>query len=449
MADDATAIEAGGHPVATAVPTALLQAVVKSSEAVIVVSDESGRIVFVNERSESLLGYRPQELIGKGVEFLVPVPGNRERHREMRAQYLQNPVPRLMGRRPILTARHKSGATVRVEISLSPLPPIEGYGQLVQAAIKDAMPRWQIQQEWLLKTLAMDSAANGIVITDTRGIIESVNPAVTRMTGYSNEELVGQHTRLLKSGKHDETFYKQLWNTILDGRTWFGEITNRRKDGTLYYEEQHITPVLDDDGAIAHFIAIKQDVTARRTAETKLQEANLELARRLAEVESLQEQLRDQAIRDPLTGVFNRRYLDETLRREVIRAARGGMDLSVILMDVDDFKRINDTAGHASGDALLQDLVRVLAASARAGDFVCRLGGDEFVIVMLGAGLAVARQRADDLRKTFVESQRDCSLSLGVTQLEPGDSVGTLLQRADKALYRAKNEGRNRVAAVR
>ena len=446
MAEDAVKIEAGGDSAAAASPDGLLRAILRSSEAVIVVSDESGRIVFVNERSESLLGYRPEELVGKGVELLVP--GNRERHREMRAHYLQNPVPRPMGRRPILIARHKSGTTVRVEISLSPLPPVRGYGRLVQASIKDAAPRWQIQQEWLLKTLAMDSAANGIVITDTRGVIESVNPAVARMTGYSSEELIGRHTRLLKSGMHDDGFYKRLWNTILDGRTWFGEITNRRKDGTIYYEEQHITPVLDDDGTIAHFIAVKQDVTARRTAEMKLQEANLELARRLSEVESLQEQLRDQAIRDPLTGVFNRRYLDETLKREVIRAARDDMDLSVILMDVDDFKRINDTAGHAAGDALLQDLVRVLAASARGGDFVCRLGGDEFVLVMLGAGLAVARQRADDLRKNFAESRWKCSLSLGVTELEPGDSVDTLLGRADEALYRAKNEGRNRVAEV-
>ena len=164
---------------------------------------------------------------------------------------------------------------------------------------------------------AMDATANGIVITDLHGVIEWANPAFSLMTGYARHELLGQHTHILKSNEHDRAFYQGLWQTILAGQTWFGAMINRRKDGTLYDEEMSITPVRDATGQLSHFIAIKQDVTARKLAEAQLQAANEELTLRLAEISALHEQLRDMALRDPLTNLFNRRYLHEALLREV------------------------------------------------------------------------------------------------------------------------------------
>lgn len=433
----------------------LIEAIVRSSPDVIVVVDDGGRIAFVSERCRALLGFMPEELLGQPVEVLVP-DGHRH-HAEMRTAYQANPAAKQMGRRPVLTARHKSGAPIPVEIALSPLPSVPGYGPLVQAVIRDAMPHWLVQREKLLQSVAMDAAANGIVITDARGVIEWVNPAVTRITGYSSGEMVGQHTRLLKSGEHDDDFYKELWQTVCDGRTWFGEIANRHKNGTVYYEEQHIAPVRGEGGSITHFIAIKQDVTARRTAEAKLSAANEQLQARLREVEALQRQLREQAIRDPLTHLFNRRYLSETLRREVTRALRDHLSLSVIAIDLDHFKAINDGEGHAAGDAVLQVMGQLLTRATRESDLACRLGGDEFLVVLPGSTQEVARKRAEILRATFFESQAERSgssrpetpsLSIGVTELRPDDTVDSLLSRGDNALYEAKRTGRNRVVTI-
>jgi PAS domain S-box-containing protein len=127
------------------------------------------------------------------------------------------------------------------------------------------------EKEWLwLQAAALEAAANGIIITDTKGIIQRANPAFTRLTGYSLEEAIGQSTRLLKSGKQDPSYYEDLWGTVTAGKVWHGELINRRKDGSHYIEEMTITPVCDVQGKVCHFISIKQDVTARRTAEEKL-----------------------------------------------------------------------------------------------------------------------------------------------------------------------------------
>lgn len=127
-----------------------------------------------------------------------------------------------------------------------------------------------LDQKLHLQSTALDAAANAIVITNRDGIIQWVNPAFTKITGYSSDEIVGEHTRVLKSGKHDHLFYESLWNTVLSGNVWEGELINKRKDGSFYYEEQTITPVKDKNGSVTHFIAIKQDVTEKKKLEQQL-----------------------------------------------------------------------------------------------------------------------------------------------------------------------------------
>ncbi len=426
--------------------------VVKSSPDVILIVNALGTIVAINDRCEALLGYTPRELLGQTVETLIPACY--QDHAEMRSKYQQHPIARVMGERPVLCALHKSGVQVPVNIALSPLEAEGTQDKLIQAVIRDAMPQWISQRTQQLQAIAMNAAASGIMITDIRGVIEWVNPAIAQMTGYSIHELIGQHTRILKSGEHDVSFFKDLWKNVKAGNTWFGEITNRRKDGTLYYEEQHISPVRDEEGHITHFIAIKQDVTDRKIAEMKLREANEKLIHHLKKVESLQKKLRAQSIRDPLTNLFNRRYLSETLKREISRAKRDHTALSAIAIDVDSFKKINDTHGHAVGDNVLKMLAKVILNLTREGDIACRLGGDEFLIVMPGAISSVAKQRAEEIRLLFLQEQPSeyndsndplCSLSIGVTQLHEGETSDLFLQRSDRALYQAKQEGRNRV----
>ncbi len=435
----------------------LFEALCQTSPDAVVVAEADGTIVFANQRVLELLGYEPQLLVGRKVEELVPHRFNG--HAKQREYFNKDPSTRHMGTRAIVTARHKNGADIPVDISLSPLQ-LQGNAdgkkiRLTQAVIRDAAARWEGQQDELVRSVAMDSAANGIVITDTQGEIQWVNPAVSRMTGYTSKELLGKNTRILKSHEHGPAFYKNLWETISAGRTWYGDIENRRKDGTLYCEEQHISPVRGDDGKISHYIAIKQDVTARKDAERELKEANAELALHLKENEGLRQQLREEAIHDPLTGLFNRRYLHETLVREIARARREKIDLSILAIDLDGFKNVNDTLGHAAGDEVLELLADLLMTTTRQSDMVCRMGGDEFLVMMPQMSGDMASRRGQEWLVAFQEKQRDlptratdliCTFSIGITNVRPDDEdVDEILKRADDALYRAKRQGRARV----
>lgn len=435
---------------------AFFQALCEHGPDAVLVVTEDGTIAFANERCHTFLGYAPGELVGEPVETLVPASAGD--HRGHRERYQKAPRARHMGTRPTLYARHRSGSTVPVDIALSPLPfPGPDGGSVTQAVIRDAAHHRDFEQRDVLQGVAMNAAANGIVITDVRGVIEWVNPAASRMTGYRADELVGEHTRILKSDAHDPAFYAGLWQTIAAGKTWYGEITNLRKDGTPYCEEQHISPVRGEDGEVTHFIAIKQDVTARKDAETKLRETHAELTDRLREIEDLHGKLREEAIRDPLTRLFNRRYLRETLDREVSRARREKIDLTLLAIDVDHFKGLNDSLGHAAGDEVLVALADLLHGSIRKSDIACRMGGDELLVVMPRMSVAMAELRARTWQREFLRRQeamdhhggaKPCTLSIGITNIRSDDaSVEVLLKRSDDALYRAKREGRDRVVA--
>lgn len=428
----------------------LSEAIVKGALDAIVVVDESGTILLANEAVGRLLGRSPSGLVGRPVETLVP-----ERfpdHAGQRAGYAGNPVPRAMGRGVLLFARHADGREIPVDISLNPVD-VEGR-TLVAAAMRDLRDRSYDLETLKVQATALRSAANGVVITDAWGTITWVNPAACAMTGYSAIELVGKHTRLLKSGEHGPEFYATLWRTIARGETWSGTIVNRRKDGTLYHEEQTIAPVVDDRGAVTHFIAIKRDVTEERRLQEDLARVNEELTGRMVEIEALNERLRDQALRDPLTQLHNRRYMDEAVEVEVARVTREGKALSIAVLDLDHFKEVNDDRGHAAGDRVLQRLADSLRAFVRTSDLVCRLGGDEFVVVMPGACLEVAAERAESWRRHFAAGSTEIcegvrfpsTLSIGVAQYRPGgEAICDTMRRTDVALYEAKEAGRNRV----
>jgi diguanylate cyclase (GGDEF)-like protein/PAS domain S-box-containing protein len=277
------------------------------------------------------------------------------------------------------------------------------------------------------------------------------------ITGYAADEIVGQHTRILRSGQHDQSFYASLWQTITRGETWSGTIINRRKDGSVYPEEQTIAPVLDDTGQTTHYIAIKQDVSARRAAEEALARAHAELATRVAEIESLNRKLHEAAIRDPLTGLFNRRYLEEVVARDVARARRSGEPLAVTALDLDRFKEVNDTWGHPAGDLVLRALAQTLVSRVRGSDLVCRMGGEEFVVILPGSTLEAAHELAETWRSRFAALEIDtgtgstirCTVSIGVALFRVHqERIEETLGRADAALYEAKRLGRNRVVAA-
>ena len=311
---------------------------------------------------------------------------------------------------------------------------------------RDISARRQVEEQLRIFFHAMEQNPVAIVITDPEGRIEYVNPQFVELTGYSLEEVRGKTPRVLKSGEIPSGMYDNLWQTIKASQVWEGEILNRKKNGELYWVNELIAPVLDGNGAATHFVAMQQDITGRKHTEAELRVLNTNLQVKLTEIETLHDQLREEAIRDGLTRLFNRRYMEETLEREVSRVERDPQPISVVMMDVDLFKSINDTFGHQAGDAVLQMLGTMLLENTRISDIACRFGGDEMVVVMPGASMDVAIARAEEWRAafsqmtfTFGEEKINTTLSLGAASFpDQARSPNELLTAADKALYWAK-----------
>ena len=276
------------------------------------------------------------------------------------------------------------------------------------------------EENLLLQSAALDAAANAIVITDHDGRIEWVNRAFTSLTGYTSTEAVGRNLReLVKTDQQETTIYKQLWKTILAGEVWHGQITNRRKDGNTYPEEQTITPLRNKSGKITHFIAVKWDITERKHAE---------------------EELRKMSIHDSLTGLYNRNFFME----EMARLERGrDFPVSIVMADLDGLKQLNDQEGHAAGDNLLNHAAEVLTMAFRAGDVVARIGGDEFAVLLPATDASTAKQLLERVQEIIQKHQIDhpeiqLSLSLGVgTSTDPAPLADTL-KIADANMYREK-----------
>lgn len=285
-----------------------------------------------------------------------------------------------------------------------------------------------------LLVAALEAVSHGVVITDTKARIEWVNPAFEALTGYTLEEAIGiRPTELVKSGLQDEEFYQNLWQTILNGGTWHGELINRRKDGSLYHEEFSIAPVRDENGMITHFVGIKLDISERKRLEAELWEM---------------------ATTDVLTGLFNRRHFMARLAEELARLQRlEHHHVSVLMLDIDHFKLINDTYGHAVGDEMLKHIAGLMHHELRRIDTIGRLGGEEFSIFLSGTDLAAAVVFADRLRQKIADmplridgQSISATVSIGIAAMEISDTqADEVLIRADDALYRAKSAGRNRV----
>ena len=231
------------------------------------------------------------------------------------------------------------------------------------------------------------------------------------------------------------------------------EIDQPCKDGSIKPTEVVTTYIFDATGKPVTVLGITRDISERKVAERKQKDFHDQLENQLAEIRELQTRLQEQAIRDSLTGLYNRRYLDETLPRELARAKREGYPLALIMVDLDHFKRVNDTFGHAAGDDVLRSLANILRKGAREGDITCRYGGEEFIVVLPHMSMDHAFERATDWCKTLAEShilhgqlEIHATLSAGISAFpQQGADIESLLKHADEALYQAKNSGRNQV----
>ncbi len=296
--------------------------------------------------------------------------------------------------------------------------------------LDSAAKQAELQAELSKLKKAVEHSQVTVVITDRRGVIQYVNPAFTATSGYSQDEVLGKNPSILKSGETSQGEYAEMWRLLNSGESWAGEFHNKRKDGNLYWEEAAISPVTDARGEITHFIAVKQDITARREAEAK--------ARFLA-------------FHDALTELPNRSVARGKMIEAMREADRSGIRAAVLFIDVDNLKRVNDSLGHNIGDRLLQSLAKRLRTCMREGDLLSRVSGDEFLFVISnlhnndivdGIANRIRESLAAPLNIDGLELSTTVSIGAAIYP-DHGRSFEELCRRADLAMYSAKGEGRD------
>lgn len=292
---------------------------------------------------------------------------------------------------------------------------------------------------------------DAVFILDLAGQHLAVNEGAAYMLGYTVEEMIGL-SMLDISAEIDESS-KILDRLIAGENIPIYERKFRRKNGQVFPVEINVKLVQDNDGNPLHIQSVVRDISRRKQAEEALKNANEQLMLHIAEVEKLHEELSEQALHDPLTGLYNRRYLAEMLEREIMRAEREQIFLGIIVSDIDHFKKINDTYGHQVGDKLLVETASLMKRSTRGMDIVCRYGGEEFIMVLPGADAASAARRAETIRQecarvilSHAGEDLTVTISFGVASYpEHGKNAEEIIIKADKALYQSKEAGRNRV----
>ncbi|WP_221766063.1 PhnD/SsuA/transferrin family substrate-binding protein [Halomonas nitroreducens] len=302
---------------------------------------------------------------------------------------------------------------------------------LVMLARRNRLLRHQRERLSLLAGVFSHSH-EGVMITTPSGEIREVNGAFSQITGYAREEVVGRNARLLSARRHDSGFYAAFWKRLEERGHWDGEVWNRRKNGEAYPQRLTISAIADEEGRVQRYVGLISDITR---------------------VKQHERQLRHAAQHDALTGLPNRLLLADRLRQAMAQVDRNDGRLAVVFVDLDGFKAVNDTHGHALGDRLLVTLAGRMQEQLRASDTLARLGGDEFVAVLTGLESPSDVQRVLD-RLLEVTSRRvtldgvalQVSASLGVAHYAAADEVEAdlLLRRADQAMYLAKEAGKHR-----
>ena len=278
------------------------------------------------------------------------------------------------------------------------------------------------------------TAMDGIVVTDSQGIIQYVNPAFIEMSGYEAQELFGMTLRVIKSGRHDDAFYQTLWNSLHTQGQWKGEVWNRRKNGDIHPEWLAISSMRDPDGKILMFTAMFRDLSERYQYEQKLSY---------------------QALHDELTGLLNRRSFHEKLNAAIEAAKQTGEQFALLYLDLDGFKQVNDSLGHEAGDQVLCAVAHRIKACCGSELDCFRMGGDEFALIVTSIEgeaenqlLRLAEQLLTTIREpiSWSEVQTQVGVSIGIA-IFPNDGSGgeQVMVAADHRMYAAKRAGRNRI----
>ncbi|TAN50495.1 MAG: EAL domain-containing protein [Methylococcaceae bacterium] len=386
------------------------------------VKDAEGRLVYINKTFAKGFGFKkPAQWYGKTDEDLWP-KDVAESFRNNDLAVLAGEKAQVMEERAVRKGQQETWLSVK-------FPFRDRHGQRFLGSIAmNVSDRKQVEEQLRLAARVFEHASEGIVITDSGNNIITINPAFEHITGYSAGEAVGRNPNFLTSGRHPTIFYQRLWQVLMETGSWQGEIWNRRKNGEVYAEWLSLSVVRDDAGLVSHYIGIFSDITERKAAEDRIQFL---------------------AHYDELTQLPNRTLTRDRLQQALLTAARNNEFVSILFLDLDRFKLINDSLGHHVGDVLLQQVGQRIRSCLREMDTVGRLGGDEFLVVLpdtdVDGAAHVAKKILEQLSLEFhIEEHRlNNSPSIGVAVYpEDGADILVLMKNADAAMYHAKQAGR-------
>ncbi len=409
-----------------------LKALLQTIPALIWMKDPSGVYLTCNHYFERLFGTTEAEILGKtDYDFVSAAQADSFRENDKKAMASNGAVTN-----EEWVTYTDDGHQELLETIKTPVYNVSGELIGVLGIARNISERVRAEEQLRIAATAFESQ-EGMVITDAKGLILRVNQSFTEICGYTEAEVLGKNPRFLKSRRHTQDFYREMWESIaLTGR-WQGEIWDRRKNGEEYPKWLTVSAVKNAHGIVTNYIGAHYDITARKKAEEKIHEL---------------------AFFDQLTGLPNRTLLLDRLRQSMTASSRSGECGALLFLDLDNFKALNDTLGHDVGDLLLKQVGQRIVATVRAIDTTARLGGDEFVIVLtnLNADIQVAATQTETvgikvlaaLNKPYYlkETTYHCTPSIGATIFTGMQSdIEALLKQADIAMYRAKDAGRNRL----
>jgi diguanylate cyclase (GGDEF)-like protein/PAS domain S-box-containing protein len=384
--------------------------------------DVSGNIIYANDVAARFLGLDAELLVGHHCCEVLCEHGNAACPDRMHCPFLHT-LRDAETRQGRFTRLHGNGLCPELAYVCTPL--IEGRNLTGCVVVLSEPPNNHATTD-----IALNQAKEAVMVTDAEGNITSVNPAFCEITGYAATEVIGKNPRILQSGVHTLHFYTELWRTLAERGRWSGEIWNRRKNGEVYPQWGSLSSVLDKSGKLRSYVAVFSDISKDKQAEEKLYHL---------------------ANHDVLTGLPNRMKFNDQLSQALERARRAQSQLAVVFIDLDRFKLVNDTLGHAVGDLYLKQIAERLAQGLRKQDTLSRWGGDEFVIFLDDVGsrsdIAEAVGRLlTRIAKPIILSGHELvpTASFGISVFpDDGKVSGDLIRTADAAMYRAKEKGRN------
>ncbi|PKD41153.1 diguanylate cyclase [Methylomonas sp. Kb3] len=416
---------------------ALSQQLISLIEAIpdaILFKDGDGRLLFANEHAQQLFRFDGMDWQGKTyLELADQQPDTLDKHIKLFSdeEAVWKAGHLIMFEDHIL---NDEGRLIEIEVRKTPIYQENGQRKGMVVISRDISNiRWA-ESQLRIAERAIESQ-EGIMITDENNIILRVNNAFTRLTGYQPDEVIGNKPSILKSGRHGQEFYREMWAALKREKFWQGEVWDRRKNGDVYPKWLTISVVTGADGHTCNYVAAFTDISQHKEAQAAIHRL---------------------AYYDPLTDLPNRRLLQDRLQQALHNSRCVGKHGAVLMIDVDNFKTINDTQGHQIGDQLLIEIASRLKSCVRQGDTVARLGGDEFIVLLenLGSAQAEATANAEDVAHKILcaintgmllnGKEHLGSISIGIAIFdEHNNSFDDTLRRADAALYQAKDAGRN------